>query len=85
MKIKKYKCISTEFLTNKNTLTIGKIYDVFEQDITNEKLLYIISNDNMYMYFTTRINDFNYIGNWFEDTTAEIRDNKIEQILKKKF
>ena len=85
----KYKCISSDFLHNQDSLTIGKIYDIIEHDKIDfngsEKILYVINNDNMQMYFSTRITDLNYIGNWFEDATAEIRDNKINQILKKKF
>ncbi len=29
----KYKCISNKYLYSQGSLTIGKIYDIFEQDI----------------------------------------------------
>jgi hypothetical protein len=85
--MKKYKCISNKYLYSQGALTIGKIYDIFEQDILvglpYRKVFFVTNNDNTYMYFSPRINDSNYIGNWFEDATAEIRNNKINQILKK--
>lgn len=65
------------------TLTIGKVYEVlsFGYPIfnnSNNKVSLSILND-----LGVKSNWFEQIGDkvWFEDVTAEIRDNKINQVL----
>lgn len=63
-----------------NELTIGKIYkviiyypgSVWDERVDIEKDNRVLSN--LYLLDTD--------GRWFEDATAEVRDNKINQILK---
>lgn len=55
-------------------LTVGKIYDVLKQ--YDRCITIIVDNGDRLIYFIT-IKDII----WFEDATAEIRDNKLNEIL----
>lgn len=61
----------------KPTITTGKIYEVVEYLIEmGEEYIKITNNSgNIVLYAMT------YDRIWFEDVTAEVRDNKINQIL----
>lgn len=72
------RCITKEKV---DYLTKDKIYEVLESN--ND--LYVINDFNQKTYFHKYSEGIFSIWNWFEDYTVEIRDNKIKQILKKKF
>lgn len=68
----------------KTTITIGKIYEVVEYLIENgEEYVKITNNSgNIVLYAITAGKDeYGYDRIWFEDATAKVRDNKINQIL----
>lgn len=62
------------------SLTIGKIYEVLENNYGNSKhTIKIIKDDGIIEYFFTDDRD----GLWFIDATSEIRDNKLNLLLNK--
>lgn len=68
----------------KPTITTGKIYEVKDYFVEmGEKFVNIVQNDgNVALYAMTAGKDEN--GNdrvWLEDSTAEVRDNKLNEIL----
>ena len=61
----------------KPTITTGKIYEVVEYLIEmGEEYIKITNNSGNIVLYA-----IGYDRIWFEDVTAEVRDNKINQIL----
>ena len=68
----------------KPTITTGKIYEVVEYltEMGEEYVNIIQNNGKTALYAITAGKDESGdVRIWFEDATAEVRDNKINQIL----
>jgi len=68
----------------KPTITTGRIYEVVEYLVEmGEEYVNIIQNDGKAALYaiTAGKDESGDVRIWFEDVTAEVRDNKINQIL----
>jgi hypothetical protein len=68
----------------KPTITTGKAYEVVEYltEMGEEYIRIIQNNGNISLYgMTAGKDESGYDRIWFEDATADIRDNKLNQIL----
>lgn len=68
----------------KPTITTGKIYEVKDYfvEMGEEYIRILQNNGNIMIYAMTAGKDeYGYDRIWFEDATADIRDNKLNQLL----